>query len=340
MCIITISNTGIFCYSFLVVVLLMKYLFKTYTICSYNKNESFHCTHMLLKHVDSKIMAFLSSVLLCICSFTVVNIPSIRFPMLHVFRQFYACISNCLDKCTVCFVVRPVCMVHLSFMLYLLCRHLHYVSFRTVHKLFVYYISQYYGRVMSTYLSDSRTLINLFHLYIIFYFIFHSALKNATQTLPNCRRHNDTRFRNSNHSNILKIKCYHDLRQWYISHRFPSCCFCVQIDNRVVISILVFCLYYLSSTILIILIHVNYFFEKSLMCIRVCHLNRIDKMSLIIFRNLYLSIEFTSVVFLTPLHTEEYPFSVKYALYYIYFMKTHHSILYIVLINSYDHMFI
>ena len=75
------------------------------------------------------------------------------------------------------------------------------------------------------------------------------------------------------------------------------------------------------------------------MRIRVCHLNRVDKMSLIIFRNLHLSIEFTIVVFLPPLHTEEYPFSVKYALYYIYFIKTHHSIFYIVLINSYD-MFI
>ena len=227
----------------------------------------------------------------CVSVLLLVNIPSIRFPMLHVCIQFYTCISTCLDKCTVCFVVRPVCMVHLSVMLYLLCIHLYYVSFRTVDKMFVYYISQYYGRVMSTYLSDARTLINLFHLYIIFYFIFHSALKNATQSLPNCRRHNDTRFRNSNHSNILKIKCYHDLLQWYIPPRFPSCSFCGQIDNRVVISILVFCLYYLSSAILIILIHVNYFFEKSLMRIRVCHLNKVDKMSLIISRNLHLSIQ-------------------------------------------------
>ena len=175
---------------------------------------------------------------------------------------------------------------------------------------------------MSTYLSDSRILINIFYLYIIFHFIFHPELKNATQTLPNCRRHNDTRFRNSNHSNLFKIKCYHDLRQWYIPLRFPSYCFCGQIDNRVGISILVFCLYYLSSAILIILIHVNYFFEKSLMRIRVCHLNRVDKMSLIIFRNLYLSIEFTIVVLLTPLHTEEYPFSVKSVLYYIYFRSS------------------
>ena len=139
---------------------------------------------------------------------------AILYVYIHLFRQLY------------CMLCCPVCMVHLLFMLYLLCRHLYYVSFRTVYKLFVYYISQYYGRVMSTYLSDSRTLIDLFHLYIIFHFIFHSALKNATQTLPNCRRHNDTRFRNSNHSNILKIKWYHDLRQWYIPPRFPSCCFC------------------------------------------------------------------------------------------------------------------
>ena len=75
-------------------------LIKTDTICSYNNNEPFPCTHMLLKHVDSKITTFLSSVLLCICSFTVVNIPSIRFHMLHLCRQLHSCISNCL--CTVC----------------------------------------------------------------------------------------------------------------------------------------------------------------------------------------------------------------------------------------------
>ena len=245
---------------------------------------------MMLKHVDSKITTFLSFVLLCIYSFTVANIPSIRFHKLHVYKQFYRCIFTCLDKYTICFIVRPVCIIHLSLIMYLLCIHLYYVSLHTVYKMFVYYISQYYGRVMHTYLSDSRTIINIFHLYIIFYFIIHSALKNATQTLPNCRRHNDTHFRNSNHSNLFKIKCYHDLLQWYIPPRFPSCCFCVQIDNRVDIYILVFCLYYLSSAILIILIQVNYFFEKSLMRIRVCHLNRVDKIPFIIFRNLYLSI--------------------------------------------------
>ena len=132
---------------------------------------------MMLKHVDSKITTFLSSVLLCIYSFTVVNIPSIRFHMLHVYKQFYTCIFTCLDKYTIYFIVRPVCIIHVSLIMYLLCIHLYYVSLRTVYKMFVYYISQYYGCVMSTYLSDSRTLINLFHLYIIFYFIFHSALK-------------------------------------------------------------------------------------------------------------------------------------------------------------------
>ena len=50
-----------------------------------------------------------------------------------------------------------------------------------------------------------------------------------------------------------------------------------------------FCLYYLSCAILIILIQVNYFFEKSLMRIRVCHLHRVDKMSLIILRISYVS---------------------------------------------------
>ena len=88
MCIITISHTGIFCYSLLAVVLLTKYLLKTDTICSYNNNEPLPCTHMMLKHVDSKITTFLSSVLLCIYSFTVVNIPSIRFHMLHVYKHF------------------------------------------------------------------------------------------------------------------------------------------------------------------------------------------------------------------------------------------------------------
>ena len=211
---------------------------------------------MLLKHVDSKNTTFLSFVLLCIYSFTVVNIPSIRFLMIHVYKPLYMCIFTCLDKYTICYIIRPVCITHLSFIMYLLCRHL-----RTVYKMFVHYISQYYGCVMSTYLSDSMTLIKLLHLYIILDFIFQSALKNATQTLPIFRRHNDTRFRNSNHSNLFKIKCYHDLLQWYIPPRFPSCCFfCGKIDGRVVISILVFCLYYLSSTILIILINVKMFF--------------------------------------------------------------------------------
>ena len=132
---------------------------------------------MLLKHVNSKITAFLSSVLLYIYSFTVVNIPHIRFHRLHVYKQFYTCISTCLDKYNICFIVRHVCIIHLSVIMYLFCIHLCYVSLRTVYKMFVYYISQYYGCVMSTYLSDSRTLINLFHQYIIFYFILHSALK-------------------------------------------------------------------------------------------------------------------------------------------------------------------
>ena len=47
MCIITISNTCIFCYSFLVVVLLMKYLLKTDTICSYNNNVFSLHTHVV-----------------------------------------------------------------------------------------------------------------------------------------------------------------------------------------------------------------------------------------------------------------------------------------------------
>ena len=221
----------------------MKYLLKTDTICSYNKNKPLPSTHMMLKHVDSKIATFILYVLLCIYSFTVVNIPSIRFHMLHAYKQLYMCIFTCLDKYTICFSVRPVCIIHLSLIMYLLCIYLYYVSLRTVYKMFVYNISQYYGCVMSTYLSDSRTLINLFHLYIIFYFIFHSALKIVTQTLPNCRYHNDTLFRNSNHSNLFKIKCYHDLFQWFITLGFPHVVFCGQIDSRIDISISVFCLY-------------------------------------------------------------------------------------------------
>ena len=267
----------------------MKSLLKTDTICSYNNNEP-PCTHMLLKHADSKITTFLSSVLLCIYSFTVVNIPSIRFHMLHVYKQFYTCIFICLDKYTICFIVRPVCIIHLSLIMYLLCIHLYYVSLCTVYKMFVYYIFQYYGCVMSTYLSDSRTLINLFHLYIILYFIFHSALKNATQTLP---KNAVAIMTPVSETVTTQIYLKSSVNTIYCSGtsppKFSSCCFCGQIDSHIDISILVFCLYYLSSTILII---------------------------------------------------QEYPFSVKSILYYIYFMKTHHSILYIVLINSYDHRFI
>ena len=135
--------------------------------------------------------------LLCIYSFTVEYIPSIRFDKLHVYRQLYTCIFTCLlDKHTICFIVCPVCIIHLSLIMYLFCIQLYYVSFHTVYKMFVYYISIYYECVMSTCLPDSRTLINIFHLHIIFYFIFYSALKNATQTLSNYCRHNDPRFIN------------------------------------------------------------------------------------------------------------------------------------------------
>ena len=68
----------------------------------------------------------------------------------------------------------------------------------------------------------------------------------------------------------------------------------------------------------------------------VCHLNRVDKMCLIIFRIAFLSIKFTIVVvqsILTPLHTEKYQFSVLSVLYYNYY---NHSILYIDLINTYQ----
>ena len=140
------------------------------------------------------------------------------------------------------------------------------------------------------------------------------------------------------HIPIIWVLCFRDsINCQTIPPICPSCCFRGQIGGRVHISILVCCLYYLPSTILIELILVKYFSEKSLMRIHVCHLNRIDKMSLIIFRISYLSIEFTIVVFLTPLHTEKYQCSVKSVLYYNYSIKTDHSILYIVLIiNTYQ----
>ena len=172
--------------------------------------------------------------LLCIYSST------IRFDKLHVYKQ----LCTCLYKYTICSIVRPVCIIHLSRIMYLFCIQLYYVSFHTVYKMFVYYIAIHYGCVMSTYLPDSMTLMNLFHIYIIFYFIFHYALKNAT--LPNYCRHNDPRFinRNSIKLNLLKFKCFNDLLHPPIC---PSCCFREQIYGRDHISILVFfaCIIYL-----------------------------------------------------------------------------------------------
>ena len=140
-----------------------------------------------------------------------------------------------LYKYTICSIVRPVCIIHLSLIMYLFCIQLYYVSFHTVYKMFVYYIAIYYGCVMSTYLPDSMTLMNLFHIYIISYFIFHYALKNTT--LPNYCRHNDPRFRNSIKLNLLKFKCFNNLLHPPIC---PSSCFREQIYGRVHISILVF----------------------------------------------------------------------------------------------------
>ena len=57
---ITISNTGIFCYSLSAVVLLMKYLLITDTICSYINHAPHSCTHMMMlkAHAYSKITTF------------------------------------------------------------------------------------------------------------------------------------------------------------------------------------------------------------------------------------------------------------------------------------------
>ena len=280
MYIITIRNTGIFCYTLSAVVLHMKYLLITDTIYSYNYNAHHSCTHMMLlkAHAYSKITTFLSVniyvypkyillystittpmlihrlkiyiiilpplksnynhtstamcmnpkltltshftyflfALLCIYSST------IRFDKLHVYKQLCTCLFTCLYKYTICSIVRPVCIIHLSRIMHLFCIQLYYVSFHTVYKMFVYYIAIYYGCVMSTYLPDSMTLINIFHIYIIFYFIFHYALKNAT--LPNYCRHNDPHFinRNSIKLNLLKFKCFNDLLHPPIC---PSCCF-------------------------------------------------------------------------------------------------------------------
>ena len=61
MSIITIRNTGIFCYTLSAVVLHMKYLLITDTICSYNYNAHHSCTHMMLlkAHAYSTITTFL-----------------------------------------------------------------------------------------------------------------------------------------------------------------------------------------------------------------------------------------------------------------------------------------
>ena len=229
MCIITISNTGIFCYSLSAVVLLMKYLLITDTICSYNYNAPHSCSHMMMlkAHAYSKITTILSVniyvypkyilystittpmlihrlkiyiimlppskinsnhtstamcmnpkltltsqftyflfALLCIYSST------IRFDTLHVYKQLCTCLFTCLYKYTICSIVRLVCIIHLSRIMYLFCIQLYYVSFHTVYKMCVYYIVIYYGCVMSTYQPDSMALINLFHIYIIFYLIF------------------------------------------------------------------------------------------------------------------------------------------------------------------------
>ena len=65
------------------------------------------------------IFYFFTYRLLCIYLFTVENIPSIRFHKLHVYKQLYTCIFACLDKYTICFIVSPVCINHLSLIMYL-----------------------------------------------------------------------------------------------------------------------------------------------------------------------------------------------------------------------------
>ena len=133
MCIITIRNTGIFCYSLSAVVLLMKYLLITDTICSYHYTIYVYSKYILLystittpmlihrlkiyiiilpplkinsNHTSTTMcmnpkltltshFTYILFALLCIYSST------IRFDKLHVYKQLCTCLFTCLYKYTI-----------------------------------------------------------------------------------------------------------------------------------------------------------------------------------------------------------------------------------------------
>ena len=108
-------------------------------------------------------------ILLCIVSHSV---SSIRFDMLHVYKQLYTCLYTHLNKYNqlviVIFYLYSDCLIHLCIIMYLLCIHhvsSHIVYQKNINHTLIYIINTHVYYYLQ-YIVTHVTLYNLLFIYI------------------------------------------------------------------------------------------------------------------------------------------------------------------------------
>ena len=119
-------------------------------------------------------------ILLCIVSHSV---SSIKFDMLHVYKQLYTCLYTNLNKynqlVVVIFYLYSDCLIHLCIIMYLLC--IHHISSHIVYQKYINHTLIY---IINThvYYHQLVTPVTLYNL--LFIYIFHFTLTNWAYSFP------------------------------------------------------------------------------------------------------------------------------------------------------------
>ena len=114
-------------------------------------------------------------ILLCTVSHSV---SSIKFDMLHVYKQLYTCIYTHLNKynqlVSVIFYLHSDCLIHMCIIMYLLCIHIssHIVYQQFINHTIIYIMNAH----VHYYLQHIVTPVTLYNLLFIYY--FHFTLTN------------------------------------------------------------------------------------------------------------------------------------------------------------------
>ena len=121
-------------------------------------------------------------ILLCTVSHSV---SSIKFDMLHVYKQLYTCLYTHLNKYNqlviVIFYLYSDCLIHLCIIMYLLCIHhisSHIVYQKNINHTLIYIINTH----VYYYLQYIVTHVTLYNL--LFIYIFHFTLTNWAYSFP------------------------------------------------------------------------------------------------------------------------------------------------------------